>query len=72
MSPTEPDPGTRQAEESDATQAHAADRAPTPDEETEADQELSEEGTEERQSVAEHYKEMAELGAEEKGEGRIE
>jgi hypothetical protein len=72
MSHTEPDPGTRQAEDSDATQAHAADRAPTPGEETAAEQELSEEGAEERKSVAQHYSEMAELGAEAQGEGRIE
>ena len=45
---------------------------PTTDEEVAADQELSAESEEERRSVAEHYKEMAELGAEEKGEGRIE
>ena len=52
--------------------AHTADRSPTSDEDAAAEQEFSEEGEDERRSVAEHYKEMAELGAEAKGEGRIE
>ncbi len=72
MSPTEPDPGTRQAEDSDAAQAHTADREPTSDEEVAAEQELSAESDEERRRVAKHYTEMADLGAEAKGEGRIE
>jgi hypothetical protein len=72
MSPTEPDAGTRKAEDSDAARPHTADRQPTPGEEKDADQEASTETEEERRSVAAHYEEMAELGAEVEGEGRIE
>lgn len=72
MSPTEPDAGTRKAEDSDAAHAHTSDRQPTPDEVEAADQEVSIESDEERRRVAAHYKEMADLGAEAKGEGRIE
>jgi hypothetical protein len=72
MSPTEPDPGTRKAEEADAGHAHTADRQPTSEEAAAAEEEYSEEGDEERRRVADHYKEMGELGAEAKGEGRID
>ncbi|MGD0392400.1 MAG: hypothetical protein ABSC41_07125 [Acidimicrobiales bacterium] len=72
MSPTEPDAGTRQAEDSDAARPHTADRQPTPGEEEAAEQEVSAESDEERRRVAAHYSEMADLGAEAKGEGRIE
>jgi hypothetical protein len=72
MSPTEPDPETRKAEEADAAHAHTSDRPPTSDEVAAAGEEYSEEGEAERRKVADHYKEMGELGAEAKGEGRIE
>lgn len=72
MSPTEPDAGTRKAEDSDAASPHISDRQPTPDEVEAADQEVSTESDEERRRVAAHYKEMADLGVEAKGEGRIE
>jgi hypothetical protein len=72
MSPTEPDPETRKAEEDDAAHAHTADRQPTPEEAAAAEEEYSEEGEAERRRVAEHYKEMGEIGAEVKGEGKIE
>ena len=72
MSHTEPDAGTHQAEESEAARPHTADRQPTPGEEVSADQEVLAESDEERRRVAAHYSEMAELGAEAEGEGRIE
>ena len=72
MSPTEPDEGTHQAEEIDAARPHAADRQLTASEETAAEQEVLSESDEERRRVAAHYTEMAELGAEAEGEGRIE
>jgi hypothetical protein len=72
MSHTEPDEGTHQAEDLDAAQPHTADREPTRGEEAAADQEVLAESEEERQRVAAHYSEMAELGAEAEGEGRIE
>jgi hypothetical protein len=59
---------TRAAEEQDArVQAHA-DRSPTADEEriAEAHRDTADDG------VAAHYEEMAELGAEVRGEGQIE
>jgi hypothetical protein len=69
---TEPDSSTRSVEEEDAGRAHHADRPPTASEEQDAERGLDEEGEEERRSVARHYEEMSELGAEAKGEGRIE
>jgi hypothetical protein len=66
--PTQPDDSTRQADESDAFAAHDADRPPSPAEEAIADEAAA--GVD--PSVAEHFKEMDELGANVKGEGRIE
>jgi hypothetical protein len=57
---------TRRAERNDASALHDADRPPTAEEEKEADGEPLVEG------VAEHYQEMAERGANQRGEGRIE
>jgi hypothetical protein len=68
---TEPDEATLEAEQAEAGRAHTADREPTADEVAAADEEYSAEGEEERKEVAEHYQEMAELGAEVKGEGEI-
>jgi hypothetical protein len=57
---------TRAADRSDAEATHQPDRMPTPDEEAKADQlKLDPE-------AAKHYEEMAERGANQKGEGRIE
>lgn len=56
---------TRAAEDDEAKASHAADRPATPEEEAEADQAKIDPG------VAEHYKEMAERGVNQKGEGRI-
>lgn len=63
---------TRQAEEEEARASHVADRAPTSNETELADdaaQELRDSGKE--STGAEHYEEMIERGANEKGEGRI-
>jgi hypothetical protein len=69
---TSPDERTQATEEDEAGQAHRADRAPTSAEEAAADRHLEETDEKERQSVAEHYEEMSEIGADAKGEGRIE
>jgi hypothetical protein len=55
---------TRRAERNDAKASHRADRMPTPEEEEEAGESVLD------QKVAEHYKEMAERGARQEGEGR--
>jgi hypothetical protein len=66
---TEPSDTTREAERDEAEQQSIADRAATPEEEAAA--EAFPESDEERTRVAEHFKEMNELGANAKGEGRI-
>jgi hypothetical protein len=68
---TEPTEATEAAEEVDATQTAAADRLPTQEEEAAAEESRKTfEGDE--AEVAKHYEEMADLGAKDKGEGRIE
>lgn len=62
------DRATEAAEEADAGAAHHADRMPTPDEERVAEDVADDVDP----SVAEHYREMTELGARARGEGRIE
>ena len=62
---TRPDEETRQAERAEADTEAGADRMPTPDEERAAD------SLESDPEVAKHYEEMAERGANQKGEGRI-
>lgn len=52
-----------------ANAAHAADRPATPDEEAEAE---AVSGEVDLESVIEHEREMADLGVNAKGEGRIE
>ena len=69
---TQPDDHTRATEEEDAARPHQADRAPNRAEEEAAEQHLDQTDEQERRSVAEHNEEMAEIGAEEKGEGRID
>jgi len=69
---TEPDRNTQAVEDDEAGHAHVADRAPTKSEERDAERHLEESDDEERKSVAKHYEEMSEIGAKEKGEGRIE
>ncbi len=67
---TEPDEATRAAEHAEEGEAHAADRTPTPEEEAAAGG--YQESDEERKKVADHYKEMTDIGANAKGEGRID
>jgi hypothetical protein len=62
---TKPSNETRQADETEAGTPHQADRMPT-DEEAQAA-----EGLKTDPNVAQNYKEMAERGANQKGEGRI-
>jgi hypothetical protein len=62
---TRPNDRTRAAEEVEARTPSHADREPTEDEEKLAER------TELDPEVAEHYEEMAERGAHQKGEGRL-
>ncbi|MDP9331944.1 MAG: hypothetical protein M3Q30_01335 [Actinomycetota bacterium] len=62
--PTRPSAETREAEYADAQAKHESDRAPTPEEEAVAAQEVEPE-------VAEHEEEMLKRGANQQGEGRI-
>jgi hypothetical protein len=63
---TKPDERTRAAEAADS-QTHAApDEPPTPEEEAAAERAGSP-----GDDVAEHYKEMTQRGAKQKGEGRL-
>ena len=70
MDQNEPTPATEDEERVEAESPHAADRAPTEDEERAAD-ESAERFKDEAASVAEHERSMGEKGAEDKGEGRI-
>lgn len=67
MAKTRPNDETKQTEREDAKVKAGADRMPTPEEEAVAD-ELP--GADE--AVSENYREMAERGANQKGEGRID
>ena len=62
--PTRPSAETREAEHADAQAKHESDRAPTPEEEAVAAQEVE-------PDVAEHEEEMLERGANQQGEGRL-
>jgi len=68
---TEPTEATLDAERLDASQAHAADRPPT-EEEDAAAEESREKFKGDEAAVAEHYEEMSDIGAHVKGEGAIE
>jgi|HubBroStandDraft_3_1064219.scaffolds.fasta_scaffold857146_2 hypothetical protein len=70
MDQTEPDPTTEEEERAEANSAHVADRAPTDEEERLADESRNRYAGE-AESVAEHERSMNEIGADEKGEGRI-
>jgi hypothetical protein len=63
---TDPSAETERFEEEDARRQGQADRMPTPEEEAVADEQPA------SPEAAEHYREMAERGARQKGEGRIE
>ncbi len=69
---TDPDKATHQAEQSDADSRHEADREATDREERAAEDALSKETIDQREDVAQHEKEMMEIGATVKGEGEIE
>jgi hypothetical protein len=68
----EPDETTQMAEPAEEDRAHTADRPATAEESSVADQEAEQEGEDERRQVAEHFQEMNEIGANAKGEGRVE
>lgn len=70
MEETEPSQETEEEERTDAEAPHMADRAATPEEERLAD-ESKDRFKGDAADVVEHEREMGELGAEEKGEGRI-
>jgi hypothetical protein len=70
MDQTEPDPATEEEERAEESSAHVADRAPTDEEGLLAD-ESRDRYESEAESVAEHERSMNEIGADEKGEGRI-
>lgn len=64
---------TRHAEEGEARAAHVADRAPSAEEERDAERARKDPSLSgDQKEVAERYREMAERGVEEKGEGRID
>ncbi len=66
MEPTRPNENTRATEAEDARQTAQADDMPT-----EAEEAAAERAGEVDEEVAEHYQEMAERGADQKGEGRL-
>jgi hypothetical protein len=61
---------TQKAERDDAARSHTADRMPTEEEAASAEQGRAQ-FAEDKERVAEHEKEMSELGAQVKGEGDI-
>jgi hypothetical protein len=71
MEHTDPSAETADEERTEAADnAHEADRLPTPEEERLAD-ESKERYASEAEEVAEHERQMTEMGANDKGEGRI-
>jgi hypothetical protein len=68
---TQPDEGTLEAERIDAGEAHVADRPPTEAEEAAAEG-AAEKFAGDREAAATHFEEMSDIGAQDKGEGRIE
>lgn len=63
--PGEVSGSTRRADEQESGQAHEADRPPTPDEESAAEEESVD------PEVRKHYEDMTERGVHQEGEGRI-
>lgn len=70
MEHTEPSQETDEEERTDAEAPHMADRAATPEEERLAD-ESRDRFAGDAEEVADKEREMGEIGADEKGEGRI-
>jgi hypothetical protein len=74
MDHTEPNPTTEDEDRAESGRGHVADRAPTDDEERAAEESrerYADEAESVAESVAEHERSMNEIGADEKGEGRI-
>ena len=70
---TQPDESTADADEREAQAAHTADRPPTEDESAAADRAREDRSVSgDQQAVGEHFREMAERGVGQKGEGRID
>ena len=67
---TTSDEWTEREERPEASRDHAPDRMPTEEQEAAADK-FAEEHSDEMEEVARHHKEMDDLGAKAKGEGRI-
>ena len=68
---TELDEGTLEAERAEAGEAHGADRPPTSEEEAAAEA-AAEKFEGESKEAAAHFEELSDIGAKDKGEGRIE
>lgn len=66
---TTPSEATAQADQQESASEHRADRPPTSEEEQAAERARKDVDTE---KVGESYQEMAKLGTEQKGEGRID
>lgn len=67
---SEPNESTKEAEQVDAAHSHSADRPPTAEEADAAERGAASLDAD-MNAVAEHAEEMAELGADVKGEGEI-
>ena len=67
---TTPDESTEREERAEASQDHVPDQLPTEEQEAAADK-FRDEHADEMEAVARHHKEMDEIGANAKGEGRI-
>ena len=68
---TEPDGGTLEAQRKETGRLPAPDRPPTPQEESDPERQRLGLDAAGRKSVAEHYRQLAELGALASGEGGI-
>jgi hypothetical protein len=68
---TEPDQGTLETERKEAGRLPAPDRPPTLQEESDAERQRLGLDAAGHRSVADHYRQMAELGAQARGEGEI-
>lgn len=69
---TQPEESTHEAEARQASREHVADRSPTSDEEAAAERALRDPALSGDQSdVGRHYREMAERGSHQEGEGRV-
>jgi hypothetical protein len=68
---TEPDEGTLEAQRKETGRLPPPDRPPTPQEESDAERQRLGLDAAGRKSVAEHYRQMAELGAQASGEDEI-